>query len=567
MSSAGAAGGGLLRGHRAGVLLPIGFLLWSLVTLPDYGQVWDEPETREAAFLNLHALKAVVTHQPRPEWAGHELPGYYFSFDTMRGAFAWVISHRLHLLDDVLAFHLFNVLLSTLSVFLLYHLALAASGRRRIAVLSAAVLALFPQFLAHAQTNPKDLPGLFVFVLSIFAFVRLDRTSRWWEVLAAGLAFGLALTTTVTAVFLLPLLGLWLLATRWPLFKERWRSYLLLPIIAGIAALASWPWLWRHPIQKVTWVIARLRTFHPDLMGAGGVLYLGSVYKPWALPWHYFTVSFFVTTPILYLVFAFASLTRLRPPRERAVGTPWAAAVLGWLWCVVLVAAEARAPMRYDGIRHVLMIVPGFCLLAGIGLDRILGWIEGARPGEPVGGWRRRAAAAAATAGFGFVGVQLIRMHPYEGAYLNEVTNAWLPVRAEDLFEVEYWQQSYKEGAEWLNAHAERDARIFVAFDTRTVDLYLDREATELVDSTLPRFEDRSRPAYFLTITRSAMFPESIRHVVATYVPVFEIRRQKGTLLRIYSNRRLKSDSAGTTVRVAAVPAEGSAMGSRGTPR
>ena len=545
---------GSLRRHRAGLLVTIGFLLWSLVTLPDYGQVWDEPETREAAFLNLHALKAVVTHQPRPAWAGHELPGYYFSFDTLRGAFAWVVSHRLHLLDDVLAFHLFNVLLSTLSVFLLYHLALAASGRQRIAVLSAAVLALFPQFLAHAQTNPKDLPGLFVFTLSIFAFVRLDRASRWWDLLAAGLALGVALTTTVTAAFLFPLLWLWLLVTRWSLLKERWRSYLLFPIMAGITAFLSWPWLWRHPIQKVAWVIARVRTFHADLMGEGGVLYLGRVYKPWALPWHYFLVSFLVTTPLLYLVFALASFTRLRPPRERTSGTPWAAAVLGCLWCLTLVTAEARAPMRYDGIRHVLMIVPGFCLLAGIGLDRILEWVENILPGERFGVWRPRGTAVVATVALASVGVQLIPMHPYEGAYLNEVTNAWLPGPAEDLFEVEYWQQSYKEGAEWLNAHAERDARVFVAFDTRTVDRYLDRESIELVDSMLPRFEDRSRPAYFLTITRSAMFPESIRHIVRTYEPLFEIRRQKGTLLRIYSNRRLKADSLAPAGRDGAMP-------------
>ena len=547
--SEGSVGVGSLERHRAGLLVTIGFLLWSLVVLRDYGQVWDEPETRDVAFLNLHVLKAVVTHQPRPEWAYHELTGYYFTFDTIRGVFAWVVSRRLHLLDDILAFHLFNVLLSTLSIFLLYHLALAVSGQRRIAVLSAAVLALFPQFLAHAQTNPKDLPGLFVYILSILAFVRLDRTSGWREVLASGLTLGLALTTTVPAVFLFPLLGLWLVITRWQLLKERWRSYLLLPVIAGVTAFLSWPWLWRHPVHKVAWVIARLRTFRTDLMGEGGVLYLGSVYKPWALPWHYFIVTFLVTTPVLFLVFALASCTRLRPPRERTAGSPWAAAVLGWVWCIILTAAEARAAMRYDGIRHVLMIVPGFCLLAGIGLDRILGWIEGARVGEPLRVWRHRGATVAATTAFALVAVQLIPMHPYEGAYLNEATNAWLRGPAEDLFEVEYWQQSYKEGAEWLNAHAEPDAQIFVAFDTRLVDHYLKRPSIELVDSTLPRFEDRSRPAYFLTITRRAMFPASIRHIVRTYQPLFEIRRQKGTLLRIYSNRHPRSDSLTTAGR------------------
>src|ERR1043165_7520665 len=146
--------------------------------------------------------------------------------------------------------------------------------------------------------------------------------------------------------------------------------------------------------------------------------------------------------------------------------------------------------MRYDGVRHVLAMVPGFCLLAGIGLDRILGWIDGARPDQRPGPGGRFVAAAAAPAVFASVGVQLIRIHPYQGAYLNEAVNAWLPGRAEDMFEVEYWQQSYKEGAEWLNAHAERDAEIFVAFDTRTADRYLHRPPIELVDSTLPRLAD-----------------------------------------------------------------------------
>src|ERR1044072_6734706 len=116
---------------------------------------------------------------------------------------------------------------------------------------------------------------------------------------------------------------------------------------------------------------------------------------------------------------------------------------------------------------------------------RCVGGRAGPRPAHRLAPGRRLGAAAA-TAVFASVGVQLIRIHPYQGAYLNEAVNAWLPGRAEDMFEVEYWQQSYKEGAEWLNAHAERDAEIFVAFDTRTADRYLHRPAIELLAFTLP---------------------------------------------------------------------------------
>ena len=530
-----------LRKYDAGMAITLAFFVVSVATLPDYGQTWDEAETSDAAFLDLRMVRAFVTGQAKPSWEGHELPGYYFVLDSLRGGFAWV-ARRLHVLDDVLSIHFVQILLATLSVLLFYRLAENLSGGRRIAVLSTMVLVLFPQFLAHSQNNPKDLPGLFVFVLAIYTFTRLARPEgdggRLRDVLYAGLALGLALTTHVSAVFLVPVLGIWQLATR---RVVRWRSQLLVLGVAGTTAFLTWPWLWSAPGKNLVWAARHIAArLHNDYIR---VLYLGRIYNAWEVPWHYSLVLLLATTPVLYLVFALFGVSPFRSRADRTAAGGRSAVILGCLWCAILIAAETRAPMRYDGVRHLLMIVPGFCLVAGVGLDRILRWIEETSMVARSGTLRRIAAPACAGLMFASVGVELIRMHPYHNAYLNEAANAWLPGNAEDVFEVEYWQQSYKEGAEWLNAHAEPDAGIFVAFDDRCADHYLRRKATELDSTNLPLFEDRMRVAYLMVMTRKAMYKDAVAHVVRAYEPVFTIRRQKGTLLRLYSNRRPRIDS------------------------
>jgi hypothetical protein len=541
-----------LRRHRAGLFITLGFFLVSVLTLADYGRTWDEPETYAAAFRNLDIVKAVTSGRTVPSWTFHELPGYYFILDLLRGGFVWLISSRLHLLDVVSGFHLSHILLSTISVFLFYLVACDVSGRNRIAVLSTATLVLLPQFLAHSQNNPKDLPGLFVYVLAIYTFTRLDAASTLRDVLFAGLALGLALTTTASGVLLIPLFTIWQ-GVRGQL---RWGSFTLLLVITAVAAFLFWPWLWSAPVANALWAFKHVIKFK---ISALKVLYLGNLYSATELPWHYSIVSFLTTTPVLYLLFAAVSVralwsgtsvpteqVRLKPDTAGILGSapgvgkwrpsPVSAAVLGWLWFAIPMVAETRAPMRYDGVRHLLIMMPGFCLLAGVGLHALLEWLEEIDVIKRSARLRAATAPACAAIIFVSVGAELIWVHPYHNAYLNEVTNALIKDNTQDVFEVEYWGQSYKEGAEWLSAHVEHDAEIYVWLISANP--YLKQKSKGLNEDTLPRFEDGTRPAYFMVMTRKGMYKRPIEHIVRNYDPIFTIRRQKAVLLNIYSNRR-----------------------------
>jgi len=529
---------GQLRTDPVRIAIATAFFAIGLLQLDDYGLTWDESESYQAGGLALFNMKAVVRGRPLQSWNIHQLPGYSFVVDVLGSGFVRVVSRDLHLMDWVVAFHLFHLLLSTLALYLVYGLAHEVSGRRRIATIATIALAVLPQFVGHAQNNPKDLPGLLALVLALSTFVRLDAASTVRSVLIAAIATGVALTTHVSALLLVPLFGIWhAVSRRWLAF----RSYVVFAVAAIATAVLTWPWLWSAPYDRISWAVGHVS----ERFGFGTfpVLYLGRVYQAWELPWHYSLVCLLVATPVLYVATMLCSIGRLRVRRTPSAGTAEAAAVLGWSWCAIMIVAESVAPMRYDGARHLLIIAPAMCLLAAVGFDLILEWITRA-PWVARSGVRARALAlTCAVAAFTLVVVQDVQVHPYQNAYLNEVANAWISGHAEDTFEIEYWGQPFKEGSDWINRHAEPDAAVFVSIGDEAPMHYLKRRFVFLDDGTLPLFENQTRPAYVMLITRKAFYGGAVTSVMHRYEPVFEVRRQKGTLLAIYSNRRSASPS------------------------
>jgi hypothetical protein len=128
----------------------------------------------------------------------------------------------------------------------------------------------------------------------------------------------------------------------------------------------------------------------------------------------------------------------------------------------------------------------------------------------------------------------LARTHPYQSAYLNPVANGLAGPRAEEWLEVEYWGGAYKEGAAWITRHAEADAPVYVPIGEHLVAHYLGQE--RLAERNPSDFFDTSRPRYVMFITRSSWYPPWVRRVERSYEPVHTIRRQRATLLKIYSN-------------------------------
>ena len=108
-------------------------------------------------------------------------------------------------------------------------------------------------------------------------------------------------------------------------------------------------------------------------------------------------------------------------------------------------------PTLYDGLRHILFILPGISLLAAVAIARIYS----------LGGFKLKIAGPLILLALSYpVLLDMSRLHPYEYIYFNRLSGG-LP-GAEGRYETDYWALSYREGMEWLNRHAPRNARIAV---------------------------------------------------------------------------------------------------------
>ncbi len=293
---------------------------------------------------------------------------------------------------------------------------------------AALALLFMPRVFAHAH-----LAALETFMNLTYAacvLITADRLApkdrlHWTDGLLPGLLLGLALLTKMQAVFLPPVLTVWLL------WNWRWRGLLPLVVVAFtsfLVFLLGWPWLWSDPVGRFVEYFAR-STDRAVLY----CHYLGVRYADRDVPWHYPFVMTLVTTPLLHLWLGGWGLSpRGNDPKERRRRQ----LLIGAMVLPLLVFAIPGTAV-YDGIRLFLVASPLFAVFVGIGFDRLTNWCRqqhlGSRP--------RYDAWVAAGALLLTCLVSLVRLQPCQLSYYNELT--WGLGGAASLgFERTYWGDS-----------------------------------------------------------------------------------------------------------------------------
>jgi Dolichyl-phosphate-mannose-protein mannosyltransferase len=432
------------------IAIAVAFFVINLTQIGRYGLSWDEPNGmergRETVALVTGTIWPASGETDYSTDGLHLHPSFYATCDygvslALTKWFDW---------QPIPAGHFLNLLTASAGLVALFYLGQLLFNPV-VGLVAEIFMVLFPRFIAHAHFNGKDIP---VMVFGTLALLLLNVAARRGQVrywILAGLGAAAAVTSKLDGLFVLPIfLVPWLVSVLRS--DNRLAELRKLGWFLGATAVfiyLLWPELWTNPLH----LFYSVASFTGGWMGPVDLPYLGHTYPDNHLPWHYDVMQFIAVTPVILLLVAGA-------------GMAWSLRSLvlrhdsfkhGLLWCWILFPVVPRmlpGITRYDGMRHIFLIVPAVAIMAGLAVEQLLACWRG--PGYKL-------APIAFCGAIAWSSWQVLECHPYEGFYLNEAVRAVIPGPAlADYFDFYAWGTLNTQGVEWVNTHAPFQATVWM---------------------------------------------------------------------------------------------------------
>ncbi|MCX6792022.1 MAG: glycosyltransferase family 39 protein, partial [Candidatus Gottesmanbacteria bacterium] len=391
-----------------------------------------------AAYFNTYSTFE-VGHLPLPEILGT------FSNRVLYQSLGW--------LGDIDSYHVPYILLSAIGIFVVSQFVLDLTGSWVAALVGGVSLGFFPLFFAESHFSIKNPETAALFAGCVWAFWHWVKENKTRWMVWFFIFFGLSLGVKWDAVFLPFIFVPWLIIIRKTKEFRQWfvpRRLLVIFLIAGFACIAFmlliWPVSWANPVRALAdlvvyyWSIGRGTTFQPP-----GYLLPGGINS-------YPILLFLFQTPeIILFLAAVATVAVIRKYTLTTLQSGWL--LLLWFW-VPIVRYSLPGMHAYSGWRQVMEIVPAIAVLCGVAVFVLARALSGLWP---------RIVYCVITILYIVLLSTLIRLHPNENVYFNLLGGG--VQGAYDRGMVDYFLTNgnvYKQVALWLNAHAERNARLTI---------------------------------------------------------------------------------------------------------
>jgi hypothetical protein len=311
--------------------------------------------------------------------------------------------------------------------------------------LAAALLVTMPRYFADSMNNPKDLPFAVLMLAGAYYVVSIKPQYpyfSWPHAVKLGLVAALALNVRAMGLMLLGYaaiaLAIVVVAARdFDLRRLGATSgrFAVVTLVALVGGSAFWPWAQEQPLARPIEAFFLASSFswgNPSLFR--GVEISGT-----AVPWYYLPTWLSITVPAVVLVGMALALIRLRiaDPARARLAAVWA------LFLSPAVAAMVRHVSLYDGIRHMLFIVPPMAVLAAAGweflfrkasprLTPVVVFVFAVMIAEPV--------------------IFQVRNHPNQTAYFTPLIGG--PKGAFARYDMDYWGNCVLEATRWASERA-----------------------------------------------------------------------------------------------------------------
>lgn len=326
--------------------------------------------------------------------------------------------------------------------------------------------------------TPIDVPFVFAMTAATLAIVTMAKRTvpSWPATVSAGLLIGLAIATrssgAIAYTYLfgaMALCGLKVVlgggrSVRQALAKIGMRT-LAASVLAWLTAIALWPWLQiANPFTQFTMAFTYFANHPKDTE----VLHWGKILRSNDLPWSYIPEQLAARLPEGFLLLLAVGLMcglasalaligsgvsadrrqehlkeRLKAAclavaQSRQVLVVWAAALLPIAFVMV------QGSTLYDGIRHVLFLIPILAVIAGTGFARLLPFLG------------RFPVAAVIAAYLGYQVYLLAALHPLQyvafNAFAGGVQGAY------QRFDMDYWSVGATVALRRLEHRLDREA-------------------------------------------------------------------------------------------------------------
>jgi len=495
------------------------YLISSFFIVKDYGIMIDDPEQFGVGHKNLHYyLTGHLNYQNEiPKIKNH--PNFYNYIVKTRPHHVWpftpvlsaitcsIFFQKLKILSTVPAHHIAIPILAVL-FFLLFFLFLKRHWSSFIAFAAMLILMTYPRFFGHSLSNIKDLPEVLFFSLTIMYFADWFLSQKIKYLYLSFIFWGIALATKADAIFIIPILGLWLLPSLCTsLMKDssiKLRTLMHFAIGFFITFLIIFinypslqPWYYKNKYEFLINAPKFIYNLARYMMGIGS-----DIDSTWNL---YAPNQIFYTTPTLMLLFFILGFLYTLLKRNQLH-------TLLLIWLLLPVARHCLPKVNhYDGLRHFMVFIVPFVIIISIGIDKfakfltqkiipvICSYLYPKQDLEIREHMNMDAGHSKSTLNNNSIAIiillfvlipniySLIALHPYQTTFYNKITGGLKGAQKKDIpFSSDYWLNSNLKIGRWLNKNAHQNANIHGPY----LDFYINRPDLKIIDLYGPSVQE-----------------------------------------------------------------------------
>ena len=334
--------------------------------------------------------------------------------------------------------HLFTFLIFFSSTICFYHLINLNFKNKNLCLLGVSLLILSPRIFGDSFYNSRDIIFLSFVIFTTYYSLKALNEEKIKYIVLASLFASLSANTRVLGCFI-PIMAIffyYLNCKGEEIFKKTFKFSFFYIFFFLLFLFISWPYLWENPFRNFFASFSEFSNYPFDIY----ILYLGEYINSKYVPWHYFFVWFFITTPILYIFFIIIGLFYvLRIFVVNFINIDEKNDFLLWknnsemnelfillVFLIPIFILIVLNSTLYTGWRHLYFVYPSLIFIAVKGIDNLLNLFP--KPGKIL-------IYLCLIVQIIFVTNDLVKMHPVQAVYFNSVSKNII----NNTFFYDYW--------------------------------------------------------------------------------------------------------------------------------